>query len=168
MEIRTTRITPFEYSKIRMNFEVTVKDKFDTRKQTRALMPNIIHSLDGTSLCLLYNLFSKNYTVCQFFGIHDCFATTTDKVFLLKTILASIYTDIYSNAQYLIKFDDQLFNNIEYNTNYTIDKANRTVYIDDNNKYTTPEIVSILKMYIDHSKFSILLGLFIIGDVLNL
>lgn len=60
-------------------------------------MSNLIHFLDGTSLNILYEQFrnsfnSKNKT--QFFSIHDCFGTTCDKVFTLKTILVFVYTDL--------------------------------------------------------------------------
>lgn len=58
-------------------------------------MPNLIHSLDASSLSLLYEEFSKIYENCQFFSVHDCFGTLCDKVFVLKTILASVYTNIY-------------------------------------------------------------------------
>ncbi len=43
-------------------------------------MPNLIHSLDASSLTLLYNKFTKIYDKPQFLAIHDCFGTTLDKV----------------------------------------------------------------------------------------
>ena len=49
MNTKTTSITPFLYSKAKLKFNVTLKDKFDNNKQIRALMPNLIHSLDATS-----------------------------------------------------------------------------------------------------------------------
>ena len=49
MKTKTTSITPFLYSKAKLKFNVTLKDKFDNNKQIRALMPNLIHSLDATS-----------------------------------------------------------------------------------------------------------------------
>lgn len=61
-------------------------------------MPNLIYSLDGTSLNLLYDQFMVSFPKNnnpQFFSVHDCFGTTCDKVFILKTILASVYTDLY-------------------------------------------------------------------------
>ena len=84
------------YSKVRISLKVT-ENKYDKRKQTRALMPNLIHSLDSTSMSLLYKLFSSFYKdqEKQLFSIHDCFGTTCDKVSVLKTILASVYTDLY-------------------------------------------------------------------------
>ena len=91
----TTSITPFTFSKTRINLKTTVLDKFDYNKQVRSLMPNLIHSLDATSMYLLYKTFYKSYPDCQFFSIHDCFGTTMDKVSTLKIMLASVYTDLY-------------------------------------------------------------------------
>jgi hypothetical protein len=49
----------------------------------------------------------------QFFSVHDCFWTTTEKVFILKTMLASVYTDIYSSDPHLYKFDKNILDLIE-------------------------------------------------------
>ena len=58
-------------------------------------MPNLIHSLNATSLNILYSKFSFVYDNPQFLAIHDCFGTTMDKVYTLKTLLASVYTYLY-------------------------------------------------------------------------
>lgn len=142
LETKSASITPFMYSKIKLNLKVTVKDKFDFNKQIRALMPNLIHSLDATSLNLLYkqfikSFFSKNDT--QFFFVHDCFATTCDKVSILKTILASFYTDLYSSDPYLHKFDKSIFDNIKNNTDGILDGANITVFL-PKGKYTIYDV----------------------------
>lgn len=136
LESRSSSRTPFRYSKVKLNLKVSIKDKFDKNKQVRSLMPNLIHSLDSSSLSLLYEQFSKSYKNCQFFSVHDCFGTTCDKVFVLKTILASVYTDIYSSDPYLYKLDKFILDNLEYNTNYKVDRINRTVQLQDST-YTT-------------------------------
>ena len=100
------------YSKTKLNLTITEKDKYDKTKQIRALMPNLIHSLDANGLCTLYYFFSKHYISCQFFGVHDCFGTTAKKVFMLKTTLASVYTDIYTKDKYLINFDKDILDMI--------------------------------------------------------
>ena len=83
MQSETSFITPFAYTKIKLNYRILSKDKYDKNKQIRALM----NSLDANSLCSLYLRFIKQYKDVQFFAIHDCFATTFDKVFTLKTLL---------------------------------------------------------------------------------
>jgi DNA-directed RNA polymerase len=119
------------HSKVKLNLMTTVKDKFDNNKQIRALMPNLIHSLDATSMSLLHKQFISTFKdkSVQLYSIHDCFGTTCDKVFVLKTILASVYTDLYSSNQYLIKFDKNILDYIENNTSYKLDREKRIVYL---------------------------------------
>lgn len=127
LESKSTSISPFMYSKTKLNIKVSIKGEYDKNKQIRALMPNLIHSLDATSLSLLYESFFNTHPNPQFFSIHDCFGTTTDKVFLLKTMLASVYTDLYSSEPYLYKFDKDIFDYIEDKTDYKVDRGNRII-----------------------------------------
>lgn len=146
LETKSTSIAPFMHSKIKLNLKVTVKDKFDKKKQVRALMPNLIHSLDATSLSLLYEQFYINSDIndpTQFFSVHDCFGTTCEKVFRLKTILASVYTDLYSRDPYLCKFDQSLALANEANTHYKLDRVNRTVDL-THGKYTIHDLEWVL------------------------
>lgn len=126
---KSTAISPFIYDKTKINLRVVVKDKYDTPKQIRALMPNLIHSLDGVSLSLLAIKFFNNYTDAQFFSVHDCFGTTMDKVETLKTLLASVYTDIYSNVTYLQEFDKFLLDYLENNLGDSFNSSERTVFV---------------------------------------
>jgi DNA-directed RNA polymerase len=78
-------------------------------------MPNLVHSLDATSLALLYNSFYKETekdNVVNFYSIHDCFAVTANNVELLINLLKSVYIDLYSGNTYLQKFDDDLISYI--------------------------------------------------------
>lgn len=128
MQSITSYITPFTYSKIKLNFKKSHKTKYDHVKQSRALMPNLIHSLDATSMSMLYHIFSRKYNNNpQFFSVHDCFGTTTDKVDILKTILASVYTDLYSSDHYLNKFDKDIFDTLKEKTDYVVDYKARTI-----------------------------------------
>lgn len=121
------------YSKIKLNLKVTDKNKFDQNKQIRSLMPNLIHSLDATSLSLLYAEFISHFSHekmhTQFFSIHDCFGTTCEKVFVLKTILPSVYTNLYSSDPYLQKFYKNILDNIESNTHNRLDRKARCAYL---------------------------------------
>ena len=105
-------------------------NKYDKQKQITSLMPNLIHSLDASSLILLYEHFSSLNNNPQFFSVHDCFATTGDKASLLKVLLASVYTSIYTDKPYLYKFDKYIFDYIENNSNYKLDRDKRTINID--------------------------------------
>jgi len=130
LESKTTVIKPFTHSKIKINLKTNIKDKYSKTKQIRALMPNLIHSLDATSLSLLCNNFYRNFKGAQFYSVHDCFGTTCDKVPILKTMLASVYTELYSNEPYLKRFDECVLNGIKYSTNYTFDSKTRKLYLD--------------------------------------
>lgn len=145
LETKTTAITPFMYDKSKVNIRVTIKDKYNKRKQVRALMPNLIHSLDGGSLCLLAIKFFNNYPgMAQFYSVHDCFGTTLDKIETLKTLLASVYTDIYSDNTYLERFDASILDYIGNNTPGILDRKNRTIVLAGtklkNNKYIILDI----------------------------
>ena len=71
----------------KLSLKVSEHNRY-SRKQIASLMPNLIHSLDSSSLCLLHNDFVSSYPEenLSFFSVHDCFVTTCDKVFRLKTI----------------------------------------------------------------------------------
>lgn len=142
LEKKSVSIRPFIYSKTKINIQVVNKDKYDKKKQIRALMPNLIHSLDASSLNLLYNKFSQIYEKPQFLAIHDCFGTTLDKVYNLKTILASVYLDIYSNDPYLDKFDKNILDYIEQ-AGRAIDKKKRLVEYTINDEIKQYELHNI-------------------------
>lgn len=91
-------------------------------------MPNLIHSLDASSLSLLYDKFHKFYSDPQFLSIHDCFGTTLDKVGNLKTMLVSVYMDIYSNDPYLTKFDNNIIKQLK-DSGIAVDEEKRIVEI---------------------------------------
>lgn len=85
------------YNKKRITIKYTDNVNLDKKKQVTSLMPNLIHSLDAASLMLLcekfFNLYKNNVSI---FTVHDCFATTSDKVNNLLIILRSVYTRLYS------------------------------------------------------------------------
>ena len=114
LAVESISIRPFAYSKIKLNIQVTKRDAYDKNKQIRALMPNLIHSLDATSLSLLFKKFDDFYnnSGSNFLSIHDCFGTTFDKVAVLKTLLSSVYIDLYSNESYLHKFDGHVLDSL--------------------------------------------------------
>lgn len=62
--------------------------KIDRKKQRNALMPNLIHSLDATSLTLLFDIFYRkvrynNNNNVNFYSVHDCFGVTAPNVRVL-------------------------------------------------------------------------------------
>lgn len=117
------------YSKTRLNLQLFT-DQLYYNKQIRSLMPNLIHSLGARSPCSLYESFSKLYgnNNPPFYGVHDCFATTADKVENLKLLLASVYISLYLEDDYLLKFDNDIIDQLNRSgfkvTNRIVDKGN--------------------------------------------
>lgn len=80
-------------------------------------MPNLIHSLDSSSLGLLYDRLYNLYKDVNFYAIHDCFSTTCDKVESLINLLETVYLTIYTEDNYLLKFYKGIIDSILYHYN---------------------------------------------------
>lgn len=75
-------------------------------------MPNLVHSLDGCTIALLYKELLV-HGVKNLYTIHDCFATTTDNVPFLIDMLKGVYIKLYSEYGYLSSLDTHIRNTIE-------------------------------------------------------
>lgn len=109
-------------------------------------MANLIHSLDAASLSLLYDIFYDSHKpIVNFYSIHDCFTTTCDKVDSLINILKTVYLSIYTEDNYLRKFDRGIIESIKYhyNDDCAYDDNNRT-FIIENKKYKLYDIEVVL------------------------
>jgi DNA-directed RNA polymerase len=104
-EKKTLRVKPFAYTKNMLNLTVLVKTQFNKNKQKIALMPNLVHSLDAASLCLVIVNYLNQKTNVNFYSIHDCFAVPCNKVQTLTGLLKFAYCIIYSDNKYLLEFD---------------------------------------------------------------
>jgi DNA-directed RNA polymerase len=51
------QIKPFTYLKNSISLTTTIKNSIDKNKQILAFMPNLVHSLDSSTLILLYYTF---------------------------------------------------------------------------------------------------------------
>ena len=124
LDSKMLKIRPFGFINTKYTFKTIIKDKFDVRKQSNALMPNLIHSLDASSIALLYKELSENNSY-DLYTIHDCFAVTADKVELLINLLKAVYLKIYSENLYLITLDKHIKHTI-------INTFGRDVFTEDN------------------------------------
>ena len=107
------RLKPFKFRKNTFNIKVK-NNKINKNKQIRALMPNLIHSLDAASLCLIVNMFTQyKSNKINFFAIHDCFAVTANNIVNLIKIIKLVYIKIYSEDSYLKRFDEGIINSIK-------------------------------------------------------
>lgn len=98
------KIQPFAFVTSKYSYKTFLKDVFDSNKQLTSTMPNLIHSLDATSLALLHDQFRQTDKNINIFTIHDCFAVTCNNVEKLITLL-KIYLKIYSDSIYLEELD---------------------------------------------------------------
>ena len=139
----TIKIQPFSHKKIKLNIKFVKKDSFDKSKQIIALMPNLIHSLDASSLALLYNKLRKIITNPLFFSIHDCFAVPASSIDTIKILLASVYNDLYTDNSYLKTFDDYILSTLKHCTGTIVDTETRIVSYKIKNKDITYKLHDI-------------------------
>jgi hypothetical protein len=135
---KKVKVRPFIYSKDLLNLNTLDKKQINDKKQIRALMPNLIHSLDAASLALLIDMFFKEDKSNNFYSVHDCFAVTCNNVSNLTNILKAVYTNIYSKESYLKELDESYLFFIK--TYYGTDCYNpidRTITIEKNNDIKT-------------------------------
>lgn len=137
LEEKTVKIKPFSYSRTQISLTSFIK-KLDLKKQTRAFMPNLIHSLDATSLILLLDEYfnSSELIVKNIYTIHDCFAMPMNHVEFIIDNLRKVYTSIYSDSHYLEKLDEGILDIIVYHYRNVqfIRPENKLIITQDNEK----------------------------------
>src|SRR5699024_2284654 len=126
----------------------------DKQKQLSAFMPNLVHSLDATTLILLYNSLVKNINyegnkTVNFYSIHDCYGVTAKYVEVLIEMLRTVYIKLYSGPGYIEKFDEDIINTIvisygEENCKY--DPETRTIIINKRKKIVLPDLSKFLNV----------------------
>ena len=109
LQHKDENVRAFSFVKTRYTFRKYLEGEYDLQQQKRSLPPNLIHSLDATTISLLYSDFKR---IGPIYTVHDCFAVTADKVDKLISKLRLVYTELYSDAGYLMKFDGTVRINI--------------------------------------------------------
>ncbi len=114
MKEKTVNIKPFSYSSSKISLS-QYTDKLDLNKQSRAFMPNLIHSLDAASLMLLVKKYFNNdeFNIKNIYTIHDCFAMPLGHIEFIIDSLRKIYISLYSENSYLEKLDNNILENIK-------------------------------------------------------
>jgi DNA-directed RNA polymerase len=148
---KEVKIKAFSFVKSRYTFRKYLKDKYDLAKQKRATMPNLIHSLDATSIALLYEDF-KN--VHNLYTVHDCFAVTSDNVPKLMEVLKLVYMRLYSDNGYLSEFDQLVRLTINSTFGDKVFKVDGNfLYLPNGNKYREipyPDINKVLNLNLNN------------------
>lgn len=103
-------------------------DNTDKIKMIRSFMPNFIHSLDAANVHILLELLAEIDNI-PVYTVHDCFASTPNKMFLLEDKVKKAFIDIYfKDDGYLQKMHNNIIEQIEATTG--IIKLDGKVYID--------------------------------------
>lgn len=76
--------------------------QIDKVSQQSAFMPNLIHSMDGSTITLLSKRL-KTLGIKNIYTIHDCFATTADNVSIINELVREAFCEIYSDERFLLK-----------------------------------------------------------------
>ena len=142
-------LKPFSYSdsKIRLT---SFSKKFDSNKQLRAFMPNLIHSLDAASLTHLLKKYFSNpeFNNKSIYTIHDCFAMPMNHIEFIIDSLRKVYISLYSENAYLTKLDSGILQHIENHYGPIVvnrEKNLLTVKINDTPKnFEYPDIKTVL------------------------
>lgn len=158
--LKELRISPFNYSKYTFVLKTKDMNKIDHKKNVRALMPNLIHSLDAASLSLLIDKYFNNYNnnIKNIFAIHDCFSTTCNNMKFILESLKLIYISIYSDKVYLKELDDNMVKHIRERVDDSFDNDKIkcvTIITSDNKKIKLnyPDVNKILNKDYDISKY---------------
>jgi DNA-directed RNA polymerase len=133
LDSEAIRLKPFTYRKNTFNLKIKT-NKLNKQKQIRALMPNLIHSLDAASLALIVEMLNNKKSSANFFAIHDCFAVSANNVENLIKTVKMVYVKIYSDNIYLRKFDEGIINSIKLQygeESFIINKNSKTIKIND-------------------------------------
>jgi len=88
--------------------------KMDNAKQTQAIIPNIIHSLDATHLNnLIKTVAEKNFK--PVITIHDCFGTLPNQMGELEFMVKKEFILLYSDNSFLNNFHNRFLQSITDN-----------------------------------------------------
>lgn len=143
----SVQLKPFIYKKTTFNLNIPNRSKTNKMKQIRALMPNLVHSLDAASLALLTSIFFKNSDaeVNNIFTVHDCFAISMNNVDKVMSWLKIVYITLYSNDQYLLDFDNGIRETIKLHYGPDSFDAEKLKVLANEKYHDFPNISAVIK-----------------------
>ena len=109
------------------------KCKVDNRKQVNSIIPNIIHSFDGSHLINLINYFKS--TEISLLPIHDCFGCHPNDMDELASEVRKQFVLLYSNNNFLEDFHKKFIDDIiSFTTIYKDENLKTYIEIELKNK----------------------------------
>jgi DNA-directed RNA polymerase len=110
-------------------------DEIDLSKQKAGFMPNLIHSMDASNICLMINYLIKDNHYINLFTVHDCFASTADSIQTINIVVRLAFLKLYSDSKYLNKLHN-------FYCEYIIDNGfiidNNIVYNSSGDQFNLP------------------------------
>nr|YP_010290153.1 hypothetical protein MN835_mgp08 [Ganoderma multipileum]ULO25597.1 hypothetical protein [Ganoderma multipileum] len=97
--------------KLRLNNKVSIlrqysKTDLDKQKQTNAIIPNIIHSLDANHLMNVIIKFNE-IVGKPLITVHDCFGSHPNNSQALREIVKCEFAELYSDGEFINKFHEK-------------------------------------------------------------
>ena len=90
------------------------KGTIDSRKQSSAIVPNIVHTMDAQQLMLVII-----HAIEEGFGplvcVHDCFGTLPNRMSDLELSVKKAFIELYTDQKYLKKFHANFINILKLN-----------------------------------------------------
>lgn len=95
-----------------------IRNKLDNRKQSQAISPNFVHSLDASALVLTINK-AQGRGVSSFAAIHDSYGTLAADMQVLMDTLRESFVEMYDTNDVLADFATSLNSALEANNKKT-------------------------------------------------
>ena len=115
-------------------------NNLDNAKQTQAIIPNIIHSLDASHLINIIKKANKD-NFKPIISIHDCFGTLPCLMNELEQRVKMEFIYLYSQSQFLNNFHQRFIQNIQDNNFNIINKEGKSlVEMENGNLLEIPKI----------------------------
>jgi DNA-directed RNA polymerase len=151
LSTQEVRLKPFTFSKTSFLLKIPDKNKYNVHRQIRAFMPNLVHSLDATSLAMLVDQYFNSITeVKNLYAVHDCFAVTANNVENLMLYLKLVYINIYSENNYLRQLNKQIIEHIKLHYgSECFNEETRIIDTKDLPKMKFPNINAVLDKDLD-------------------
>ena len=88
-------------------YDIEVTGTVDRRKQSQAIAPNFIHSMDASHLQMTVNR-ATEAKITNFAMIHDSYGTTLAKAGLLFRLIRECFVEMYTTNDVLTAFERDL------------------------------------------------------------